>query len=66
MAKKKKIEVELPTQVEETTTDLNELASEITIDEGGKKSTNVAQVKEVLRRLNDRTFGKFYKWIKNG
>lgn len=70
---RKKVIVETPMDtstvndviVEEITTNLNELATEITIDEGGKKSTNVAQVKEVLRRLNDLTLGKFYKWVKN-
>lgn len=32
---------------------LNKLAKEITLREGGKKSLTVAQVKEVLRHLGD-------------
>lgn len=32
---------------------LNKLAKEITLREGGKKSLTIAQVKEVLRHLGD-------------
>ena len=42
----------------------NDLARIITLMEGKKVSINIAQVKEVLKCLNEFTEGEFYKWIK--
>lgn len=43
---------------------INEFAKKVTLKEGGKKSISIAQVKEVLKIVNDLTGGALYAIIK--
>ena len=43
--------------------DLNQFASNVSEFEGGKKETDIAQIKEVLRVTNDQLDGKLYDLI---
>jgi uncharacterized protein (DUF2267 family) len=43
--------------------DLNQFASKVSEFEGGKKETDIAQIKEVLRVTNDQLDGKLYDLI---
>ena len=45
--------------------DMNTIARHITVLEGKKKSINIAQVKEVLKIINNQTDGSFYPFLKN-
>ncbi len=48
----------------EETMNINNFALEITEIEGGKVQVNIAQVKEILRIINDKTNGKFYELLR--
>ncbi len=43
---------------------MNEIAARITKAEGKKRILNIGDVKEVLKIINDRTAGVFYKWAR--
>jgi uncharacterized protein (DUF2267 family) len=43
--------------------DLNQFATKVSEFEGGKKETDIAQIKEVLRVTNDQLDGKLYDLI---
>jgi len=43
---------------------LNELAKRIAEEEGGKEEVSIAQIKEILRIINDISDGVFYKIVK--
>jgi len=43
--------------------DLNQFASKISEFEGGKKETDIAQIKEVLRVTNEQLDGQLYDLI---
>lgn len=43
---------------------INELAQAITRIEHGKKQVSIAQVKEILRVINEATDKNFYNWLK--
>jgi len=44
---------------------IHEFAIKVTDNEGLKKQTNIAQVKEILKVINQLTDGQLYKTIKN-
>lgn len=43
---------------------IRDFAREVSKYEGGKVNLPIAQISEVLRVINDRTNGEFYKFIK--
>ena len=43
---------------------VTEFAVEVTKLEGKKRQVNIAQIKEILRVINDLTHGDFYRMIK--
>ena len=43
---------------------INDFAVKVTKKEGGKKSISIAQVKEVLKIVNDLLKGELYKLIR--
>ncbi len=43
--------------------DLNQFASKVSEFEGGKKETDIAQIKEVLRVTNEQLDGQLYDLI---
>ena len=43
---------------------LNDIARQLTEDEGGAISMSIAQVKEVLKLINQRCGKQFYPWVK--
>jgi len=43
---------------------INDFAKEVSVDEGGKKEMNIAQIKEVLKVTNTLLDGELYKLIK--
>jgi len=44
---------------------INDFAKEVTLEEGGKKSISIAQVKEVLKIVNKLLSGNLYTLIRN-
>lgn len=43
---------------------ITQLSVQVAKLEGMKKSLSIAQIKEVLRCVNDATDGDFYKWVR--
>lgn len=43
---------------------ITDFSKEVTLEEGKKISLSIAQVKEVLRIVNEKTNGELYKLIK--
>ena len=43
---------------------MNEIARRVSELEKGKKQVDIAQIKEVLRVINEESGGKFYPWVK--
>lgn len=44
---------------------VTDFAKQVTLQEGNKRSLNIAQISEVLKIANELTSGEFYKIIRN-